>query len=109
MAVFTYIPEPDVSRNIRPKVLVSQFGDGYEQRVADGINNRARVWSLSFTRVSTVIDEIEQFLIDRNGVESFDWTPLGESAGKFVCEEWTKKLPILGVNTITATFREVFE
>ena len=31
-----------------PRVLKAQFGDGYEMRVRDGINNTPRTWALSF-------------------------------------------------------------
>ena len=33
------IPDKGLNRNITPKVLLSQFGDGYQQRVANGINS----------------------------------------------------------------------
>ena len=33
------LPDKNLSRNTTPKVLKIQFGDGYEQRVQEGINN----------------------------------------------------------------------
>ena len=32
-------PDKGLSRGSNPSVLVARFGDGYEQRVADGINS----------------------------------------------------------------------
>ena len=82
-----------------PKVLVSKFGDGYEQRVADGINNNLQKWSLSFTKRSDAdIDAIYDFLDARGGVESFFWTPRSEAASRtFVCRKYTRRFDIYDV------------
>ena len=46
----------------------------------------------------------------RAGVESFTYTPAGESASKtFICREWNKTIPYLNRATINATFEEVAE
>ena len=44
-----------------------------------------------------------------NVVSRQSYTPEGESAMKFVCEEWTKEIPYNNRGFIKATFRQVFE
>lgn len=90
---------------------VSRFGDGYEQRVADGINTAMDKWDLTFTaRTDTEASGIQTFLKARAGFESFDWTPTGEStAVKVVCREWNRTFDKFNLNTVTATFERVYE
>jgi phage-related protein len=110
MATFTYTPDFTANLTKRPRVRQVSFGDGYEQRTADGINTIRALWSLSFnTRTDAERDAILGFFEARAGIEAFDWTPPTGSAGKFVCREWTTSLERFGINNITVTFEQVFE
>ena len=42
------IPDKTLTRNNKPRVIKIQFGDGYEQRVQEGINNITQNFSVSF-------------------------------------------------------------
>lgn len=109
MATFTYTPDFGARAQEKPRVLSSQFGDGYQQRVGDGINTNKRQWALTFAaRTDSERDAILSFLRARNGVEAFDWTPPTGAAGRWVCQEWDTQLDRAGVNTVTATFVEDF-
>jgi phage-related protein len=110
MTTFTYTPDNAAQVSVKPRVLSSKFGDGYEQRVADGINIRPRSWRLSFnTRTTAEMTPIVAFLEARNGIEAFDWTPPSGAAGKFVCEEWARTDVRYGISDLSAGFREVYE
>lgn len=110
MATFTYTPDFGAQAAYKPRVRVTAFGDGYEQRVADGINVRAQSWNLQFNnRTNTETANILTFLEARNGVEAFDWTPPNGSAIKVVCREWTKTVSRNNLNNVSATFQQVFE
>lgn len=110
MSTFTWIPSYPASQPVKPLVLKAQFGDGYEQRVGDGINTMARTWNVQFNlRLAAEIDAIEAFLKARAGVQSFDWTPPRGAAGKWVCESWTPGLEQPVYASLSAVFREVFE
>lgn len=111
MAEFTYTPDFGAQANYKPRVRIAQFGDGYEQRAAEGINARAQSWNLQFNnRTNTEAGNILTFLEARNAVEAFDWTPPNESTAiKVVCREWTKTIARSNLNSITATFQQVFE
>jgi len=95
-----------------PRVKVAKFGDGYEQRVADGINNDPDSWTISFTQRSGAdIQALYDFMKARGGVEAFDWVPRGEvTARKFVCRKWTRKFDAYDVvQSVTFRLEEVFE
>jgi hypothetical protein len=112
MATFTYIPEYPPTESSKPRARKFQAGDGYEQRVRFGLNTDPKEWSLTFkARDNTETAGIRDFLEARGGVESFDWTPplWNATAGKYVCEEWQITADSYNNNTVTATFREVFE
>lgn len=108
MATFTWIPQT-ASKTVEPRVRRAAFGDGYEQRVASGINTRPATWSLTFSRIAADINAIEAFLIARNGTESFDWTDPDGTAIKATCAGWTRT-PNAGMASgmISATFKQVY-
>jgi phage-related protein len=54
------------------------------------------------------LDAIEAFLVARNGIESFDWTPPTGAAGKWICTSWNRSYSAQNVNSLSATFTEVF-
>tara|TARA_R110000796_G_scaffold165843_1_gene282709 strand:+ start:552 stop:950 length:399 start_codon:yes stop_codon:yes gene_type:complete len=65
-------PDKSMMKNSTPRVLVASFGDGYEQRIADGINNLDETYTLTFaTRLKADIDDIVAFLDLKKGVSSF--------------------------------------
>ncbi len=107
MATFDTAPQSaNLSR--QPRVRTARFGDGYEQRVADGINSAPKSWALTFTRPAAEADVVLAFFVARNGVEAFDWTDPEGEAGKYVCREWSSALIGPVAKSITATFEQVF-
>ena len=54
-------------------ILSSKFGDGYEQHVSIGINNRKGQWAYSRTAYSSEIKQIKDFLDKHKGADSFLW------------------------------------
>lgn len=111
MATFTYTPDFGAKAAVKPSVRIAKFGDGYEQRQADGINTRPQTWDLTFAnRTNTETANILSFLEARNAVEAFDWTPPNDvTAIKVVCREWSKTLNRANLNTVVAQFIQVFE
>jgi len=98
------------SLTVKPNVRKVSFGDGYEQRLAYGINTQPEVWSLEFRGKSTVeAAAIDNFLRARGAVQSFDWTTPSGIVGKFLCEEWSRSIEEPNLENIHATFRQVFD
>ena len=114
MAPFPTSPEPSygVQQASAPDVRVVQFGDGYQQRLRFGEKNNPKVWSIEFENITTADSDTITAFLDARGDDaaSFDWTPPGaSSSSKYVCFEWTKRVDYSGVETVRATFTEVFE
>ena len=110
MANFPSItPTYGIQKTSQPNVRIAQFGSGYSQRTTFGLNQNPKVYNLTFEVSETDADTIEDFLDARGGVENFDFTPPGESSGKYICREWSKSIPYLNRATIQVTFEQVFE
>ena len=61
-------PDKSFSKKVKPTVLKIQFGDGYEQRVAEGINSLKETFSVGFTnRPKAEIDDIVAFFDNKKG------------------------------------------
>lgn len=110
MATFTTAPDYKSPLSVKPRVRLASFGDGYTQRMADGINTQAEAWQLSFSaRTTSERDTILNFLEARNGVEAFDWTSPAGTVGKFICPEWGYTPDNNATHTVTAVFQQVFD
>lgn len=71
-----YAPSPQsTSRDDTPRVLRSDFGDGYSQRARDGINFSRRTVTLQWDALAaTDADVIEAFFAARGGTDAFYYT-----------------------------------
>lgn len=108
MATFTIIPSYSANLATQPIVRKAVFGEGYQQRVAKGINTQPRSWSLTFNGDATRLDPVEAFLANEDGVTSFTWTPPTGAAGVWVCSGWSRGINGSGDETVSAVFEEVF-
>lgn len=108
-------PDKSMTRSTKPKVLFAQFGDGYEQRLADGINTLEETFQVSFnTRTKEEIDDIVAFFENKAGVTAFTYTipdsnNSGETAIKVVCSTCNKTWAYGDYYSATATFKRVYE
>ena len=97
--------------NARPKVNVLSFGDGFEQRLTEGLNQNPLSVNLTFELSQTDADTAITFLNARvEDGASFDYTlPSETSSRKFVCTSFPRSIPFLNRVTLSCVFREVFE
>jgi phage-related protein len=112
MATFpSYKPTYSASKKSDPRITTVQFGDGYQKRVAFGLNQNPKEWSLSFNVKDSDANIIEAFLDARAAdAANFDWTPPDSSTSyKWVCPSWTRELFDFQRSTINVTFKQVFE
>lgn len=112
----TAIPDKGLSRQSTPRIRVAKFGDGYEQRIANGINPIEETFSVTFNnRPAAEIDDIIGYLASLGGVSSFDFTfpddngVGGETTIKVVCDTYSQTYTHDGYPSATATFRRVYE
>ena len=107
---FTYAPDYTAAYDMQPNVRVSNFGDGYEQRQANGINTQRKKWQLRFSlRSDTDADAITSFFETQGAVTSFDWADINGVTSRYVCREWNRSKDRYNLNTVTAVFEQVFE
>lgn len=109
------LPDKGLTRNSNPRVLVARFGDGYEQRIANGINSIDESFNVTFNnRTKEEIDDITGYLGSLNGVTAFSYTipdsnNSGETTIKVVCDTFTQNYSYNDFYSASATFRRVYE
>ena len=109
-------PDKQFTRTNNPRVHLVQFGDGYEQRLQNGINSLNQEISVSFaTRPKAEIDDLVAFFESLAGVTKFRFDIADTNAGsgtetiKVVCSTWEQKWEYDDYYTLDATFRRVYE
>lgn len=110
------VPDKGLTRQTVPAVHLVKFGDGYEQRVKNGINNLQQSISVSFAnRPKADIDDIVAFFETKGGFTAFDFTLADTNGGsneetiKVVCDSWNQTWNYDDFYTLDAQFRRVYE
>ena len=109
-------PDKEFGRSNTPKIHTISFGDVYEQRLADGINNLQQELSVSFsTRPKAEIDDLVAFFESLGGVTKFRFDLEDSNEGsstetiKCVCDTWSQTWAYENFYNLQATFRRVYE
>lgn len=110
------IPDRGLQHTTKNRVLKITFGDGYEQRLVDGINHKMQEFKVRFNnRTNDDADDIIAFFDNKKGVTAFDYTYPDSNAGgsettiKVVCEEYNLTFVNDDHSSVDATFRRVYE
>lgn len=107
MEEFHWNVSPDMVVNVEPKTRVVKFGDGYEQRQQNGINNDLRSYSVTLKVKRDEEFMIDDFLSRHGAVKAFLWRqPHSHKLTPVVCRGWNISVSNI-ITTITATFEEV--
>ena len=106
---FTWVPLREPVGTVSMRTRKAQFGDGYTQTAADGINNKSQTWPLQFRGTSAKIAAIRDFLDARQGYQSFFWTPPLGAQGYYKCATYTLKPLGAGKYELAATFEQAFQ
>jgi phage-related protein len=97
-------------KTVEARVRRANFGDGYEQRVQDGINNTKFRWDISTAPVDkTTANSIESFLIAKGGYLSFTWNAEDDGDVTVIATAWSKTPISRDLWQITTTFEQVYE
>jgi len=111
---FFWKPSYQSNSKIEPRVKKIQFGNGYQQRFADGLNFQMKNLSLNFdnrTEVETV--SILHFLEQRGGREAFVYNVptiyarTGQQITEFIAPNWEVAYNFYNNYSIRTTFEEV--
>ncbi len=112
MPTFDWAESPGTSLELQPRVVATQFGDGYEQSADDGLNPVRQVWNVVINGADAAkAMEIQNFIAPGMGRARFDWTPPGATAPlRFKCTQFTRTLgnEVREVN-LQMRFEQVFE
>ena len=97
--------------NTNTNQIVISFGDGFEQRLTEGLNQNPISVNLTFELSQNDADTAINFLNARvTDGASFDYTlPSETTSRKFVCERFPRSIPFLNRVRLSCLFREVFE
>ena len=95
----------------QPAVNVISFGDGFEQRLTEGLNQNPITLNLKFDLSQTDSTTAVNFLNARiTDGASFTFLVPNENVTKnFVCLSYNTAIPFLNRVTLTCSFKEVFE
>lgn len=112
MTDFNYLPESfDETADFAVDRI--KFGDGYVQRIPQGINNGLRKWSVSFGDKSLAeATAIVDFFVSKMGSISFTWRPPTFTADvRVVCPSYSRPIQNRFINgafvyNIRASFEE---
>lgn len=103
---FGWQPSKNVRKSVKPRVREVRFGDGYRQRVPDGLNTVLSAWSVTFAaRSAAEADAIEAFLATKGGAIAFLFAISGTPVS-VTCSEWERTTERHNNHTITATFQQ---
>ncbi len=110
MPKFIWAPNYNTTKKIDAKVKQVQFGDGYRQILADGINNTLLQIDLVFEgRDIYEAAAILHFFVAREGGETFIYTPPSPYAAtkRWKVLSWSDNQPFYDNFAIRTTFEEV--
>lgn len=90
-------------------ILTSKFGDGYEQNISVGINNRKGEWAYKRTSTKDEILQIKAFFDRYQGADSFLWNSPLDGEVRVKTDTSYSPSQVGGmIWTISTTFTQVF-
>lgn len=106
-----------LSRQAQQRVLVARFGDGYEQRVRDGVNTKTENFNISFNnRSADEVNLIAAYLDSKAALsftlvitDTFSSGSLTTSSIKVVCDGYQIQYGHTDYHSLTTTLRRVYE
>ena len=108
----TVVADRGLIRTATPRVLVATFGEGYEQRVADGVNPNNQTFAINFAnREAAKIYQIAAYFDAIIG-KSFTLTVTDHSGNtniKVVVETYNITYISENFHTLSAELRRVYE
>jgi phage-related protein len=110
------MPDKGFQKRDKARIYQTKFGDGYEQRLANGINTLDQVFMLNFkTRPKAEIDDLVTFFVGLNGVDLCRFTYADSNAGgsetavKAIATEWTQTFDFGDFYSLSVTLTRVYE
>ena len=116
-SAFEAVADRGMGRTSKHNVLTAKFGDGYEQRVLDGINTKQDMFNISFAnRTAEDINLIAGFFDDKAGknfnfviTDTFSSGNLTTSTLKVVCDGYNISYGRENFHSLSCQLRRVYE
>ena len=105
---FTWQVERDIDPTIKYRAVEIQFGDGYKQTTADGINIKDESYAFKVHAYETEAKVIMAFFDEHQGWKSFFWTPPLGTIGLYKCTDPKPSPQGGGLYAISGTFVKSF-
>lgn len=104
-------PVFDIDDSRAPRLLIADFGDGYGQRVRNGLNHDATSLELKWENISVAEGAvIWAFITARGGDEAFFYDPPFIATGKkWTCPTYKRTFQQPDTMTISGSFKECFD
>lgn len=108
METFNYPVETKPTGNVNFRTRSIGFGEGYEQRVGDGLHTKLQIWNITIDSDYATTQQVMDFLDRHRGYLRFQWTPPGGQLGYYICQAYSQVPHVASQRIIQATFREDF-
>lgn len=105
---FKWNVERDIDPDIKYRAISTQFGDGYVQSSADGINIKDEKYSIKVHAYQAEAKQIMAFFDEHQGWKSFFWTPPLGTLSLYTCADPKPTPQGGGLYSITGTFVKSF-
>jgi len=90
-----WLPDVPVAKEQEWRLRVAQFGDGYQQRILDGINALDTKWNVVFSnRQQALLVEMDTYLASKKGAAFNFMDPLTEIVNEVFCDNWQITLDV---------------
>lgn len=110
---FCWTPSYSSSSSLDFKKTEMQFGDGYSQRMRNGINSNPLTFNLTFDgRSDTESTALLHFIEQKGGVDPFIYnnpTIFNKTGLKYIAIEPKWSSPSYNINNVSVTFQRVFD
>tara|TARA_B100000035_G_scaffold25638_1_gene20113 strand:- start:20258 stop:20776 length:519 start_codon:yes stop_codon:yes gene_type:complete len=97
-----------IGKKSTQRVLVANFGDGYEQRIKDGLNTKDETYNIKFNNRPWEEIELISAFLDVKTPENFTITIHQEDI-KVVCDDYSVTVTQNENQSLTANLRRVYE
>jgi len=110
------MPDKGFQKQDKARIFQTKFGDGYEQRLANGINTLEQNFTLNFkTRPKAEIDDLVAFFVSLGGVDLCRFTYADSNAGgsetavKAIATEWSQTFDYGDFYSLSVILIRVYE
>lgn len=108
---FGFCTRVGASGDIKQRVWVNEFGDGYAQSGGTGINTKSQEWThqaVGSLEAGQELLQMRDFLDRHEGWRSFLWTPPGGSQGRYKVNGYKLDPQGAGLFKISFIMKQVF-